>query len=151
MMVKRVTLETCDDISVLFDQYRVFYNQPSNLQVALNFLKARLKNNESVIFAGYSDSGLPLAFTQLYKEFSSVYATRRWILNDLYVKEGFRNSGLGKTLIQTVIDFVKTDKAESISLQTAKDNLSAKGLYEKMGFKLNPPETEFDGYTFHIP
>jgi len=48
--VKRATLENLTEIGELFNSYRVFYKQDSNLELALIFISERMKNKDSVIF-----------------------------------------------------------------------------------------------------
>ncbi|MCG9690005.1 GNAT family N-acetyltransferase, partial [Vibrio tubiashii] len=83
MEIVKARIEQLDVISPLFDAYRVFYGQESNLSVAREFIESRLNNNESVIFLALDDEGNGLGFTQLYPSFSSVSAARTWVLNDL--------------------------------------------------------------------
>src|SRR5262249_24762710 len=93
-----------DDIDLivpLFDQYRMFYGQHSNLGLARGFISARLEQRDSVIFlaigGGHKEIGL--GFALLYPSFNSFLATPIWILNDLYVLEGVRRKGLARQLI----------------------------------------------------
>lgn len=76
--------EHLEALSVLFDQYRVFYQQASDLDAARLFLKERLNGGDSIIFAA-SEHDQMAGFTQLYPSFSSVSLKRIWILNDLFV------------------------------------------------------------------
>lgn len=56
----------------LFDKYRVFYKQPSDMTVAQTFIQDRLNNHESVIFvASCKETQQPIGFTQLYPKYSS--------------------------------------------------------------------------------
>ena len=43
--------ESChlDELAVLFDQYRQFYEQPPDLEGCRKFIGERLKNDESVV------------------------------------------------------------------------------------------------------
>lgn len=150
MEIRKLNADTWQDAAGLFDQYRVFYEKASDPELAKAFIKARVSNNESVIFAAYSDSNEPVGFTQLYPSFSSVSVVKMWILNDLYVKPEHRKTGAGKKLMEQAIAFAKDDKAVSISLETGKDNLVAKALYEKTGFKLNSGESAYDSYTLTL-
>ncbi|GAB3430858.1 hypothetical protein [Niabella aquatica] len=50
----------------LFNKYRIFYKQPSDIEAAKKFIQERLNNNESVIFVVLTDEGIPAGFTQLY-------------------------------------------------------------------------------------
>jgi hypothetical protein len=51
----------------MFDKYRIFYKQPSDLQLAEKYLKERLENNQAHIFIAYSEEmNLLFGFTLLY-------------------------------------------------------------------------------------
>jgi len=82
MTIIKAHIEHLDVIAPLFDAYRVFYKQASNLDAAKAFLHERLKNKESVIYLAIKDSKA-VGFTQLYPLFSSVSMERMFILNDL--------------------------------------------------------------------
>lgn len=132
----------------LFDKYRVFYKQPSDIETAKNFIQERLNNNESVIFVALSGNETPIGFTQLYPKYSSMRVSKNWVLNDLYVEKAFRKSGTGTALIQAAMDFAKQNGATFVELSTAIDNYTAQNLYEQIGFVRQKPETDF--YTYRI-
>lgn len=59
------------DVAMLFDHYRVFYHQLSNVHATEQFIADRFRNQDSTIFLAIDeDSGV--GFTQLYPSFSSV-------------------------------------------------------------------------------
>ena len=60
--VLRADLGSLDKIAGLFDAYRVFYQQPSNLPQSWAFLAERLSANESVIFYVQTAEGQALGF-----------------------------------------------------------------------------------------
>ena len=62
-------------IAELFDEYRIFYQQESDIEGALVFLNARFKNKDSVIYTANDDSRLA-GFAQLYPSYSSVSMKR---------------------------------------------------------------------------
>ena len=126
-----------DDLDVLvplFDAYRVFYEQPSDVARARAFLTARIHHGESTIFLARLD-GEPAGFTQLYPSFSSVSTTRVWILNDLYVAASARRSGVARSLLRHAASWAAETGATGLALETAVDNFSAKALYEKLGWE----------------
>ncbi|MFT6791569.1 MAG: GNAT superfamily N-acetyltransferase [Cellvibrionaceae bacterium] len=84
----------------LFDAYRVFYKQDSDRGLARKFIVDRLRKNESVIFFASDNAREFLCFVQLSPSFSSVLAERIWILNDLYVDEMVRRTGVAKKLLE---------------------------------------------------
>ena len=55
MLVKRAGLEDLDGAAPLFDAYRQFYGQRSDLATARAFLAERLRRDESVIFLAVAD------------------------------------------------------------------------------------------------
>jgi len=55
-------------------------------------------------------------------------------LNSMYVKEGYRNKGIGKDLIETAIRYLENEDVEIINLSVSEDNESAISLYKRLGF-----------------
>lgn len=133
MNIHQATINDLDSLTELFDFYRLFYKQASDLKGAREFLKERLTKNESVIFIAYED-GKPVGFTQLFPSFSSVSMQKSLVLNDLYVKETARRKGVAKELINRAIALAKETKAKGILLETGKENVNAQKLYEMIGF-----------------
>jgi ribosomal protein S18 acetylase RimI-like enzyme len=133
MSIQKATLNELDSLTELFDLYRLFYGQKSNPKGAMEFLKERLINEESVVFIAFDENN-PVGFVQLYPLFSSVSMKRSWVLNDLYMKENARRKGFAEKLIKKAINFAKETGSKGILLETGKENLTAQRLYEKIGF-----------------
>lgn len=133
MEIYQATIEDLDSVSNLFNLYRVFYQQISDLEGAKTYIKERLESKDSVIFV-VKDNQRYIGFTQLYPTFSSISMKRAWILNDLYVDAEARKQGIGEMLLHKAKDYAIETDAKSISLSTAPDNYSAQRLYEKNGY-----------------
>ncbi|WP_101841981.1 GNAT family N-acetyltransferase [Halobacillus sp. Marseille-P3879] len=133
MEIYQATIEDLEGVSELFNLYRVFYEQASDVEGAAAYIKNRLENKDSVIFF-VKDNQEYVGFTQLYPTFSSISMKKAWILNDLYVEAGARNQGIGEQLLRKVKEYAMETGAHSISLSTAPDNFSAQRLYEKNGY-----------------
>jgi len=133
LTITRAHIEDLELIAPLFDAYRVFYKQASDIELAKYFLSNRLLKKESVIFLA-KEENRPVGFTQLYKTFSSVSAEHSWILNDLYVLDEFRSQGVGERLLKRAQKFALDDESKGLALETASDNPAQK-LYEKLGWK----------------
>ncbi|MDN3584852.1 GNAT family N-acetyltransferase [Mucilaginibacter flavus] len=133
MEIKQITIADYKLVTGLFNQYRVFYKQASDIALAETFIKNRLERNESIIFVALQDDS-PVGFTQLYPLLSSVRATKNWLLNDLYVDANHRKKGIGEALLQAAYEFAKNDGAAFIELETGVDNFTAQSLYEATGF-----------------
>jgi len=134
MTIHRTTIDDLKPLSHLFDQYRIFYKQKSNLVAAESFIQERLSLNESVIFIAKID-GEYAGFTQLYPSFTSVGMKRIWILNDLYVHKDFRKKGIGEALIKHTFEYARKTGRIKVILETGNDNIQAQKLYEKIGFE----------------
>ena len=146
--LSRATLDDLPMLAPLFDAYRVFYRQPSDLAAAHAFLRARIEWNESVIFLAKDDKGSALGFTQLYPCFSSISVGRVWILNDLYVEARARRLGVAQALVKAAHAHAAATGAVRVTLSTSRDNIQAQRLYESSGYVL---ETAMFDYAFGFP
>jgi GNAT superfamily N-acetyltransferase len=131
-------LKHLPDLVPLFDAYRQFYKQASDLEGARAYLLDRLSHGEATVFIAYlNDAAGPRAvgFTLLYDTFTSVAMKPLCILNDLYTLPEVRGTGVGMALITRARDHARTIGAFRLRLRTAQDNLTAQSVYEKLGFK----------------
>lgn len=131
--VRRADAGDLDALTLLFDAYRQFYGQTSDLRRARAFLAARVERGESVLLLariGTADAG----FTQLYPIFSSVRMGRVWLLNDLYVVPDVRRHGVATALLDAATAFARQSGARGLQLETAADNTTAQALYRKAGW-----------------
>jgi len=131
--VYQADLEHLQKLAILFDKYRVFYKQGSDLQAAEKFLKERLANNESIVFLA-DINGKSVGFTQLYNSFSSVSMKPTYILNDLYVEESYRKKGVGEALLNKAKELCRQNDFKGLALETAIENPAQK-LYERLGWE----------------
>ena len=138
-------------IAPLFDLYRQFYHQPTDLQGAHDFLTQRFYEGNSVIFlaivAEREDNQKACGFTQLYPTFSSVSMKRLWILNDLFVAPEARRKGVGRILLQYARAFALETHAKGLTLKTAVDNCAAQALYESLGWRR---DEDFFSYNLFV-
>lgn len=146
-IVRRAGIDDLDELAVLFDGYRLFYEQTSDQDAARSFLSERLENGESVILLAEDEGGRGLGFAQLYPMFSSVRMRRIWILNDLFVDESARRRGVARSLMRAASEHARNTGAAGLELATAKDNEAAKSVYEELGWTL---DREFDHYSLHV-
>ncbi len=133
MQIVRADLACLEELTLLFDAYRQFYQQASDLLAARDYLEQRLMYQEAVVFMAKNEQQA-YGFTLLYHHWSSVAMGHVWLLNDLYVKPEARRQGIAEALMQEAVDFARLDRAKRIWLRTAVDNTTAQALYEKMGF-----------------
>ena len=144
MTIRKAVIEDIDSLSVLFDQYRIFYKQTPNLAGAKQFLTERIKQKESVIFVAVLDK-IMVGFTQLYPVFSSVGMKSAWLLNDLFVAEEARGSGAADALLKAARDMGADTSSSWLLLQTATTNHRAQRVYERNGW-----ERDYDYYSYYF-
>jgi GNAT superfamily N-acetyltransferase len=135
----------------LFDAYRQFYGQSSDLTGAHRFLQAHLEKQTSVIFLAFAHvaGGQRQAsgFTQLYPSFSSVSMQPLWILNDLFVAPEARTLGAGTALLEHAKAYAIQTGAKGLTLTTQVNNLVAQRVYENAGWQR---DQEFYTYTMYV-
>lgn len=139
MHIRQATLTDLEFIIPLFDGYRQFYKQPSDIEGARSFLKERFTHNESTIYIAHTESNTQevVGFTQVYPLFSSVSMERMLLLNDLYIHPDHRGKGIGTLLINRVKELCTATGQKGIALQTGTTNPAQK-LYERLGFTKDP-------------
>ena len=132
-MIKQATALDIDRIAPLFDAYRVFYGQESDVEAAKAFLLERLKKEENIVFIALKNN-VAVGFTQLYPTFSSVSMRQFYILNDLFVAPEVRKKGIGEQLLNHAKEFCQINNSKGLALETAADNPAQK-LYERLGWE----------------
>ncbi|MEO6314803.1 MAG: GNAT family N-acetyltransferase [Chitinophagaceae bacterium] len=142
--VRKAGKEDIEAVTVLFDLYRTWYHQPSDIMAAKKFLLQRMEKNQSVIFVAEQDQKL-VGFTQLYPIFSSVSLQETWLLNDLYVHATVRKQGVAAQLLQAARTHGLETNSKWLMLQTGNDNYTAQSVYEKNGWK------KISDYFYELP
>ena len=132
--VRQAVLNDLDELTPLFDAYRQFYGQQSDVMAASVFLLSRFVGGESTLFIAH-DGATAIGFTQLYPSFSSVSMARIFILNDLFVLPAQRNKGAASELMAAATAYGKSVGAKSLCLSTAVTNTAAQSLYQASGWK----------------
>lgn len=142
MTVIRAQLHDIDAAAPLFAAYREFYGEPYDLELSAGFLRARLKRDESIVLLAVEGDGV-VGLVQVYPSFSSTQLAPIWILNDLYVTESSRGSGVVDTLLEAAASLATEAGAIAIELATAHTNTRAQAVYERHGYQL---DEVFRGY-----
>ncbi len=137
MKIRKAEISDIENLSQLFDAYRVWYEKNSDLEGAVRFLSDRIEKDESVIYIAEDQFGQLLGFTQLYPLFSSTRMARLWLLNDLFVDESSRGKGISILLIEKAKELVRSTNACALCLETDKTNFIGNKLYPRTGFIMN--------------
>lgn len=131
--IRQAAFSDLEQLTELFDQYRVYQGKQSDLSAARAFLKARFDHGESVVFLAHERS-TPLGFAQLYPSYSSTALARVFILNDLFVHEKGRRKGVASLLLGALESYAWSQRAARVTLNVALDNRPGQALYEARGW-----------------
>jgi GNAT superfamily N-acetyltransferase len=121
------------NVAPLFDSYRIFYGQPSDIEASFSFLLERWKQRETVIYFASVDDEM-VGFVQLFPSFASDVMRRLWILNDLFVKPAYRRLDIGHNLMKRAEQHAQETDSFGLTLSTAISNLHAQALYLSEGY-----------------
>jgi GNAT superfamily N-acetyltransferase len=143
-VTRQAILDDLEALVPLFDAYRQFYKQASDLQAARVFLQGKFNHGESVIFLAW-EGPKAVGFTQLFPSFSSVSMARTFLLNDLFVLPSHRRQGIASDLLNAAIAYGHAMGAVRISLTTDIANATAQATYEAQGWQRDQAF-----YTYHF-
>jgi GNAT superfamily N-acetyltransferase len=127
--------DAVDEAAKLFDAYRQFYKQQSDLESARIYLSMRIKTEQSVVFLA-EQNGAAIGFMQLYPSFCSIALAPIWVLYDLFVTPEARGTGTATALLSEARRFGRASGAAYLQLTTAHDNHTAQRVYEANGWQL---------------
>jgi GNAT superfamily N-acetyltransferase len=81
------------------------------------------------------DSGSAVGFATVFWNWSTLSARRDALMNDLFVAPEARGGGLAEALIGECAQLAKERGGSELDWQTAKDNLRAQAVYDRVGGK----------------
>lgn len=128
------TLADAAEVARLFNDYRIFYEQPSDPALAARFIHERLTGRDSRIWVSYQGDQA-VGFCQCYPSFCSVIAQPIHVLYDLYVAPAARKAGVGKALLLAAEQDARNQGVARLDLTTARTNTTAQRLYESLGWQ----------------
>ncbi len=134
LQIRKFQQRDLKQVARLFDAYRQFYDEKTDLLLAQQYLEARITNNESVILVAENEQGTLDGFCQLYPTFCSVVAQPIYVLYDLFVAPETRGKGVARHLLDGAVLVGKESGKARLDLSTAKSNLKAQAVYEAHGW-----------------
>ena len=88
---------------------------------------------EGIQLVARDADGRVLGFATVFWTWSTLSAARIGVMNDLFVAPEARGTGAAEALIAECAERCRTRGAVSLGWQTAKDNLRAQAVYERIG------------------
>ena len=136
MEIRPATDADLDDVLPLFAGYQAFYaGSPQPDEKNRAFLRRFTSDPSDAgrIIVARTKDGTALGFATLYWTLSSIDAEDHVLMNDLFVHESARGSGIGNALIEAASDVARERGSKTLSWVTALDNRTAQRLYERTG------------------
>jgi GNAT superfamily N-acetyltransferase len=125
------------DLLPLMRGYCDFYGAAPSDEALLALARSLVADpdGEGFQLIARDEDGRALGFATAYWSWSTLAAARTAIMNDLFVHPDARGSGMAEALIEECRERAGRRGAVSMNWQTAKDNLRAQKLYERIGAK----------------
>ena len=129
--IQQATSENIEDITALFDEYKVFYKPKYDINSVAALIPERITKSDSVIFLADIDVQV-VGFTQIYPMFLSVSMQKLYVLKHIYVDPTHKGKGIGKILLNRGKEYTIEHHEKSLILETEINN-TGKHLYERLG------------------
>ena len=130
--VRPIDRQELDELLPLVARYQKFYGAEPDVARNRSFFSRFLHpSDEGLLLGAWIDGGLA-GFATLYWFFSSTKAAESVLMNDLFVREDIRGTGIGRALINGALDEARRRGAAHLEWFTAPDNLTAQRLYDSM-------------------
>jgi GNAT superfamily N-acetyltransferase len=127
-----------DDLGALLPlmrEYCDFYGVDPPEKALLDMSRSLIADpqREGVQLLARDAAGEAVGFATVFWSWSTLRAARVGVMNDLYVAAPARGQGVAEALIEACREQARERGAATIGWQTAKDNLRAQAVYERVG------------------
>jgi GNAT superfamily N-acetyltransferase len=132
--ISPLTGEDLEELLPLIAAYQRFY-ETEGIDEERNraFFRRFLAPSEDGLLLGARGDGRLVGYACLYWHFSSTRAVETVLMNDLYVEQSARGSGVGRALIEATAEVARERGVSSIEWSTAPGNHAAQRLYDSTG------------------
>ena len=127
--------EDLEDLLPLMRAYCEFYDVAPTDDALLAMSRALIADpeHEGIQLVARDGDGAAVGFATVFWTWQTLSASRAAVMNDLFVAEHARGTGLADALIAACGVHALAHGAPHLTWQTAKDNLRAQAVYERVG------------------
>jgi ribosomal protein S18 acetylase RimI-like enzyme len=133
-VIRRAEPSDLDTVTALLCAFRDWWGSTTPSDETFRSTAGRLLDDPNTEFLLAGESGL----AQLRFRLSAWTGAEDCWLEDLYVRDDARGSGLGRELVETCFERAKERGCRRIELDVNETNTSAIRLYTSLGFLLEP-------------
>jgi GNAT superfamily N-acetyltransferase len=148
-VIARVTEADVPDLLPLMRGYCEFYEvaPPDEDLLALSRALLAWPECHGVQLIAREGEGRAIGFATVYWTWSTLQAAEIGVMNDLFVVESARGSGVAEALIAECLGLCRERGATELEWRTAKDNLRAQAVYDRVGGR----REEWLDYSLPVP
>ena len=145
--IRQASIFDVDLLAPMFDAYRQFYSRPSDFELARQFLFARLRNDQSIVFLAVRQDDSAVGFASYFPA-SRPHPSPGLLSSTTSMCS--RTSGareMGKLLLTAAAQFGRAAGAVRLTLSTEITNQAAQALYDNAGWTR---QTDFQVYNLPL-
>jgi GNAT superfamily N-acetyltransferase len=130
-----VTEADLDDLLPLMRAYCDFYAVAPGDDELLAMSRALIADGarEGIQLLARDEQNAAVGFATIFWTWQTLRASRAAVMNDLFVAPQARGTRLGDALIAACAEHARAHGAAALIWQTAKDNLRAQAVYDRVG------------------
>ena len=134
-MIAIVTEDDLPDLLPLMRGYCDFYEVAPADDALLEMSRVLIDDPErqGLQLIARDDGGRAIGFATIFWTWSTLSADRLGVMNDLFVSQDARGGGVADALIAACTDQCRERGVPELARQTAKTNLRAQAVYERVG------------------
>ncbi|TKK69211.1 GNAT family N-acetyltransferase [Ilyomonas limi] len=136
VIIRKGVVQDYEQILALINAFAVFQKTPEKVTVTLEQM-VRDKDIFQCLVAEVDNT--IVAFASFFFAYYS-WSGKAVYVDDLYVKEEYRQANIGTKLLNTVIQFANEQQCKSVRWQVSRWNESAISFYKKLGAVVDETE-----------
>jgi len=139
--IRKANQQDFPAILSLIKEFSLFQKTPGKVTITLEEMIA--VGNLFQCFVAETAASEIAGFASFYFVYNS-WSGKGLYLDDLYVSADFRNRGIGKLLLRSIIQLAKDERCKKLRWQVSKWNENAIEFYKKTGAVIDDTEINCD-------
>jgi GNAT superfamily N-acetyltransferase len=135
-VIATVTEADLPELLLLMRGYCDFYEVDPSDDALLALARVLIADpDQGLQLIARDDDGTASGFATIFWTWSTLSAAKLGVMNDLFVAEDARGGGIADALIAACVEHCRQHRATELAWQTARTNLRAQAVYERVGAK----------------